>query len=69
MPTYTVQAPRVDVNPVQAGDFFNHICLHAGPLGYTITSVSLGTAANAGLMQLIVSRTLTAAELTHLGLA
>jgi hypothetical protein len=71
MATYTVQSGAITsaANLKLAGQILETVAEHASGLGFTLSSVALGSGATANMLRVTVSITLTSAQLAHLGLA
>lgn len=69
MPIYKINLPlTTPANVEAAGEILRNVGSHAPGMGYTISAPLIGTSADAGKLRLTISATLTAAQLTHLGL-
>ena len=64
MPAYKTSA-TLAAKPEDVADSLKAVLEHAAPMGYTVSAISIST----GQLSITVSRTLTAAERSHLGLA
>ena len=64
MPTYKSTA-RLSDAPREFAEVLMNVVEHARPMGYSVTGISLST----GQLSITVSKTLTATERAHLGLA
>ncbi len=70
MPTYTINVGTIMLKPMEVCGVITTVAGHTTGLGYTITAITISTQAQtAGKIQMTISRTLTAAELAHLGLS
>ena len=64
MPSYKT-VDTLSARPGAVADALKSVLEHAAPMGYAVSAVAIST----GQLSITVSRTLTAAERSHLGLA